>query len=200
LAGNNGTLVTGLLHSIDSEVRRIHRISDGYLQFARLPKGARMPLSVNEWLAQQLNFCSAEFEQRRIRLCTKFESGLPPVRADAGQLWQAVLNVVRNAWEAMPDDGTLTVRTTRARPHVLLEITDTGHGMTEEQCHAAFQPFFSAKEGGTGLGLALTQQIITEHGGQITCASQPGVGTTFTIQLPTIKETLNEKKHHHPHS
>jgi signal transduction histidine kinase len=198
LAGNNGTLVPGLLHSIDSEVRRIHRISDGYLQFARLPKGVRLSLSVNEWLPQQLRFCAAEFDQRRIWLCTQFESGLPPVLADAGQLWQAILNIVRNAWEAMPDGGTLTVRTARSRAQVRLEITDTGHGMTEEQCRAAFQPFFSAKEGGTGLGLALTQQIIVEHGGQITCASQPGAGTTFTIRLPLAKEHPHEKQSHHP--
>jgi kynurenine formamidase len=121
----------GLLRSIDSEVRRIQRISDGYLQFARLPRGARGSVSVNEWLAHQLRFCAAEFEQRRIRLRTQFESALPPVRADAAQLWQAVLNIVRNAWEAMPDGGTLTVRTACVRPHVLLEIADTGHGMNE---------------------------------------------------------------------
>jgi len=204
LAGNNGarpaedSLVPALLHSIDSEVRRIQRISDGYLQFARLPKGARLPLAVNEWLAHQLRFCAAEFDQRHIRLCTQFEAGLPPVHADAGQLWQAVLNIVRNAWEAMSDGGTLTVRTARARPHVLVEIADTGHGMTEEHRRVLFQPFFSAKDGGTGLGLALTQQIIVEHGGQITCASQPGAGATFTIQLPIAKEHPHEKQSHHP--
>jgi signal transduction histidine kinase len=189
--------VQPLLRSLDSEVRRIHRISDGYLQFARLPKGERRALSLNEWLAGQLRFCAAEFQQRRIRLCTQLAPGLPPVRADDGQLWQAVLNIVRNAWEAMPEGGTLTVRTARGRGHLVLEIADTGAGMTAEQQRWIFQPFFTGKPDGTGLGLALTQQIITEHGGHITCASQPGAGTTFTIRLPLTKENPHEKQSHH---
>jgi signal transduction histidine kinase len=180
--------VPKLLSSIDAELRRIQRISAGYLQFARLPKGALAPLAVNEWLAQQLQFLAAEFAQRGLRLTTQFSAGLPRVRADAGQLWQAILNIVRNAWEAMPAGGVLTVRTAAGPACVRVEIHDTGHGMTEEQLRAVFQPFATFKEGGTGLGMVLTQQIIHEHGGRITCASQPGQGTTFTIELPALRE------------
>lgn len=193
MGANNGAVVPELLGAIDSEVHRIERISDGYLQFARLPKAAKKPLALNEWLARQLRFCAAELEQRHIRLNTEFEADLPIIQADPGQLWQAVLNVVRNAWEVMPDGGTLTVRTLRARRQVWLEIADSGPGMTEEQRRAVFQPFFTAKEGGTGLGLALTQQIIAEHGGQIECQARLGGGTSFLFRLP-----LEQENHHEP--
>jgi len=190
LAGNHAP---ALLGSIDSELRRIQRVSSGYLKFARLPKGTYATIALNEWLAQQLQICAAEFAHRRIRLDTQFVPTLPAVRADGAQLWQAMLNIIHNAWEAMPDGGALTIRTAFVRPHVRLEIADTGHGMNEEQSQRLFQPFFSSKKGGTGLGLALTQQIILEHGGRITCASRPGAGTTFCIELPCSKETPVEQ-------
>ena len=87
------------------------------------------------------------------------------------------------------DRRYLTVRTARVGYEVLISVTDTGHGMTAEQRSEIFKPFFTAKEGGTGLGLVLTHQIITEHGGRIDCHSAPGQGTTFTIGLPLSKET-----------
>jgi signal transduction histidine kinase len=80
--------------------------------------------------------------------------------------------------------GALTVRTEHRAPHIVLTVTDTGKGMTEEERQQLFKPFYSTKTGGTGLGLPLTQQIIAEHGGQIRCESAPGHGTTFIIELP----------------
>jgi signal transduction histidine kinase len=95
---------------------------------------------------------------------------------------------VRNAIEAMPKGGTLTVSTARDGKYVALRISDTGSGITEAERQQIFKPFFSTKSGGTGLGLPLTQQIIIEHDGSIECESDPNRGTTFIIRLPLAPE------------
>jgi signal transduction histidine kinase len=121
---------------------------------------------------------------------TEFERSLPPVQADADQLWQAILNLIRNALEAMPKGGTLELRTASTTDEVVLHLTDTGKGMSEEERLQIFRPFFTTKPVGTGLGLTLTQQIIGEHGGRIECASVVGQGTTFSLSLPLRAETF----------
>ncbi len=173
-----------LLQSLDSEVRRIQRVTEDYLKFARLPKPMRDPVQLNDVLGQGLAFLDSLFNATGITVQTEFDPGLPALSADESQLWQAILNLVRNAIEAMPNGGTLTVRTERRDELIVLTVADTGKGMTEEECAQVFTPFFSTKVGGTGLGLPLTQQIVNEHGGQIRCESAPGQGTTFIIELP----------------
>ena len=97
---------------------------------------------------------------------------------------RALLNLLRNAVEAMPDGGTLTL-TTRAEVHdVLVTVADTGTGIQCEDLDRVFTPFFSTKQGGTGLGLAVARQIVTDHGGRLTCQNRPGEGALFTIRLP----------------
>jgi PAS domain S-box-containing protein len=173
-----------LLASLDSEVRRIQRVTEDYLKFARLPQPLRDPIQLNEVLEQGLAFLDSLFAAAGVVLRTELAPNLPVLMADEAQLWQAILNLIRNALEAMPDGGQLTVRTEAHGPHVRLTITDTGKGMTPLERAKVFTPFFSTKIGGTGLGLPLTQQIITEHGGQIRCETTPGAGTTFHIELP----------------
>jgi len=119
-----------------------------------------------------------------VTLRTQFDATLPSLRVDGEQFWQAVLNLVQNAVEAMPQGGTLTVSTARDGDDVAVKIIDTGKGMSEEERRQVFKPFFSTKQSGTGLGLPLSQQVIVEHGGRIECESVEGKGTTFTIRLP----------------
>jgi len=173
-----------LLESLDSEVRRIQRVTEDYLKFARLPKPMRDRVQLNEILDQGLSFLNSLFSATSVTLRTELDPKLPALHADEGQLWQAILNLVRNAIEAMPSGGTLTVRTETSGGQVVLTVADTGKGMTEAECAQVFTPFFSTKVGGTGLGLPLTQQIITEHGGQIRCESVPNQGTRFIIEFP----------------
>jgi signal transduction histidine kinase len=110
---------------------------------------------------------------------------LPAIWADEGQLRAAFLNLLRNAREAMPDGGTIRVRTARgADGGVDVTIADTGSGIPTESLAKIFDPFFSTKSGGTGLGLAFTLQVVEEHGGTIQCRSEVGRGTTFAIRLP----------------
>ncbi len=173
-----------LVDTLRAEAGRIQRVIEEYLQFARLPKPKRRPVSLNELLDKKLGFLHASLDEAKVTLRREFDPNLPRVMADGEQLWQATLNLIRNALDAMPGGGTLTVRTRRHNASVELEITDTGKGMTPEQTRQLFVPFFSTKANGTGLGLAMTQQIVAEHDGQIECASAPGQGTTFTVRLP----------------
>lgn len=173
-----------LLRALEAEVRRVQRVTEDYLQFARLPSPQREPAALDELLRPGLAFMQSLFDASRVKLVCDFAPDLPALLVDEAQLWQAILNLIRNALEAMPEGGTLTVRTARAGDEVLLAISDTGRGMTALTRQQLFKPFFSTKSGGTGLGLPLTQQIITEHGGRIECESTEGRGTTFLIHLP----------------
>lgn len=182
-----------LLRSIDAEVRRIQRVVEDYLQFAKMPQPRREPVALNEVLTQGLSFLQTLFNTAAITVERDFDPALPPLVGDDSQLWQAILNLLRNAVEAMPRGGTLTVRTRRADTGLRLIIADTGKGMTAAERAQLFKPFHSTKPGGTGLGLPLTQQIVVEHGGRILCESTPNHGTTFTIELPLTEATI------HPH-
>ena len=173
-----------LMQEIGSEVHRIQHVIDDYLQFARLPKPQRQPLAMNTLLEQRLAFMLGTFEQARVKLRTEFDPALVAVHADAGQIWEAVLNLVQNSLEAMPDGGELFVSTRREDKQALLRVTDTGAGINPEQLALVFRPFFTTKTAGTGLGLALVQQIAVENGGYIECDSVEGRGSTFTIFLP----------------
>jgi PAS domain S-box-containing protein len=173
-----------LLKSLDSEVRRIQRVTQEYLQFARLPRPQRELVLLHEVIEERLAFIQSLFDSAGVKLKTEFDKTVPPIHADEEQLWQAVLNLARNAVEAMPEGGTLTVGVSLDLDDTVLTIQDTGKGMTKEEAKSIFKPFFSTKPGGTGLGLPLTQQIIHEHGGRIECQTVEGKGTTFTIRLP----------------
>jgi signal transduction histidine kinase len=109
---------------------------------------------------------------------------LPPLDVDEGQVRQALLNLCRNALEAMTGGGTLTVRAAATDGRLEILVTDTGAGIAPEHLPRVFEPFFSTKEHGTGLGLALTQHIVAAHGGAIGIESTPGRGTEFRVRLP----------------
>jgi signal transduction histidine kinase len=127
---------------------------------------------------------SVGFERAQIKLVAHFDPALPPITVDAEKLWEAILNLIRNSCEAMPNGGQLTVGTSLQEKQVLLRVIDNGNGMTDKQKKRLFEPFFTTKKGGTGLGLVMAQQVVTEHAGYIECESTEGKGSTFTICLP----------------
>lgn len=177
-----------LVREMREEIRRIQNVLEEYLQFARLPKPQLVPMALNEMLAQKLEFTDGELTGAKVRLKTHFDPAVGNINADAAQLWQATLNLIRNSVDAMPDGGDLTVGTWCESGQVRLRVSDTGKGMNDEQLSRLFSPFFTTKPKGTGLGLALVQQIITDHAGRVECESEPGRGTTFTIFLPAEKK------------
>jgi two-component system NtrC family sensor kinase len=128
------------------------------------------------------------FKEHNIQVRAVEETPLPPVVFDPKQLHQVLLNLFKNALEAMPAGGEIVIASRVRGPNVEITVTDTGEGMPPEVAASIFQPYFTTKEKGTGLGLAICRSIIKEHGGCIFADSTPGKGSTFTIQLP-LKET-----------
>jgi two-component system, NtrC family, sensor kinase len=174
-----------LCQAMRHEVDRLTDITEEYLRFARLPRPHLQPEDVNEILQNLLSFMAGELRERKVEVIYQLEAQLPQVDADENQLRQAFLNLLRNAGEAMAESGgALTVATRSKQSEVEVKIADTGLGIDGQDLAKVFEPFFSTKESGTGLGLALTQQIIQEHGGSIAVESVPQKGTIFTIRLP----------------
>jgi signal transduction histidine kinase len=179
-----------LCASIRREVDRLTDITEEYLAFGRLPRPHLKPEDINEILLDLLSFVSTELRGKGIELVQELAPRLPAVEADDNQLRRAFGNLLRNSGEAMATGGALRV-TTRAvdgadgaQGMVEATIADTGVGISKENLAKLFEPFFSTKEAGTGLGLPLTQKIIQEHGGTIEVDSEPGKGTRFVVRLP----------------
>ena len=173
-----------LCDAIVREVDRLTGITEEYLRFARLPKPQLQRADVNETLRDLLDFVRPELEAGGVRVTTSLSPGLPRVLADVAQLRQLLLNLLRNAREAMPSGGNLHVATRSDEGLVSLEIHDTGQGISSERMERIFDPFFTTKARGTGLGLAMAQEIAQEHGGQLVCESVVGEGAVFTLRLP----------------
>ena len=173
-----------LCDAIVREVDRLTGITEEYLRFARLPKPQLQRADVNETVRDLLDFVRPELEAGGVRVTTSLSPGLPRVLADVAQLRQLLLNLLRNAREAMPSGGSLHVATRSDEGLVSLEIHDTGQGISPERMERIFDPFFTTKARGTGLGLAMAQEIAQEHGGQLLCESVAGEGTVFTLRLP----------------
>jgi len=152
------------------------------------------PLDLNEVVRANLGVLHRLIGER-IAVATELATEGVVVRMDRGQLAQVVMNLVINARDAMPDGGTLTVRTAvraepASAPQAVLEVTDTGTGMDEATVARVFDPFFSTKPGGTGLGLATVRRVVAGAGGSIEVESRPGAGSTFRIRLPRVSETV----------
>jgi two-component system, NtrC family, sensor kinase len=173
-----------LLGIIKSEVDRLLEVLEEYLQFARLPKIKAEEGSVNEIISDLFLFLKEELDERKILLVEELDPQIPPVQLDPKQLRQALLNIVKNSFEAMPEGGKLTLTTAQRDGKVQITVGDTGKGISPENQDLVFTPFFSTKHGGTGLGLSITSHIVKEHRGTIGFESYEGLGTSFTIRLP----------------
>lgn len=174
------TLVT----AIKGEVDRLSRISEQYLSVARRPRPSLQRERVDDLVRELFAFLVPELTRAGVTGKVEVEPDLPEVELDESQLRQALLNLIRNAREAMPKGGTLTVSVARAGEDVEICVDDEGAGVPEELRASIFDPFFTTKERGTGLGLAVTREIIEAHGGSISCEPRARGGTRFRIQLP----------------
>jgi PAS domain S-box-containing protein len=178
-----------LLKSIQSEVDRLAAITEDYLRYARLPNPQAANHNLNQMIKELCDFCTEEAKARKVKLLLSLCSDLPELRFDESQLKQSLLNLLRNAFEALqeraePENSAVTITTSLAGLYAQIEISDNGSGVQPEVAARIFEPFFSTKSGGTGLGLALTQQVIEGHGGHIKLKALSGEGATFVIQLP----------------
>ena len=177
-----------LVRAISREVDRLNGVAEEYLRFARLPRPHLARQDLSELVGSLLDFLAPELAAARIEVRRELAPGLPGVRGDEGQLRAVLLNLLRNSREALPGGGVVTVRTRRADGGVEVEVGDTGGGIPPGDLSRIFEPFYSTKERGTGLGLAFAHQVVKEHGGEIRCESALGKGTTFTVRLPVDVE------------
>jgi signal transduction histidine kinase len=192
------------LEIIIAQTDRITKLIQELLNFARPARMELRSLDLTELLQSVLTLTEHQIAKERIEVKTEFGTGLPLIVGDANQLEQAFLNIVINAWHAMPDGGSLTLAT-RAVPGtdrhrrigrptavgVEVVIADTGMGIPPEHMPRIFDPFFSTKGvgKGTGLGLAISRRIVEDHHGSIDVESAVGRGTAFTIWLPAGRTT-----------
>jgi signal transduction histidine kinase len=174
------------LETIAAQIERIERIVRSMLDQTRRPPARLERLDLGPLLARLFDAIAPTLAANRVDLSADIEPGLPAVQADADQLQQVFLNLVNNSLDAMPDGGTLTVAAHADGADVRVEVADTGTGIAEADLPHLFEPLFTTKDRdrGTGLGLAVAQQIVREHGGRIEATSTPGAGATFTIWLP----------------
>lgn len=173
-----------LVRGIVSEVERLSQVTESYLELARMPLPECRDADLNQLVSDLFAMVSQEMKAHAVRV--ELDLGSPPPRAwvDPGQLRQAMINIVRNSREAMPDGGTLHVKTTSNGNYSRLIFTDSGVGIDPEAARRAFEPFYSTKPNGTGLGLSLTEQIMVEHNGKIEIAPRATRGTSVTLTLP----------------
>lgn len=167
-----------------NEIERLEGLVNGLLDFAASPQLRREPANVGEVLRETLFLIRKPCERQGIRLVETLAEDLPTFPLDAHKLKQAFLNLFNNAFDAMPDGGQLDVSASRVGGEVRVQIRDSGAGIPAEQLPLIFEPFYTGKGSGTGLGLSITQNILADHGGRITVASTPGVGSEFTLFLP----------------
>ena len=178
------------LSLIRGEAFRCKSITNGLLDFSRTRAGEHLPVSISEVINSAARLVAHQKRGASIEIKVETEDDLNAVSGDEGQLQQAVIALATNAIDAMPDGGRLTLRGRNENGSVLVEVSDTGHGIAPENLTKIFDPFFTTKEvgRGTGLGLAVCYGIVSEHGGRLDVQSTLGAGTTFTISLPAIKE------------
>ncbi len=172
-----------LLTVAEQDVERIRRIVSQLLDFSRRDSGALNLLDVGGVVQSVLRLVDRQLERANIRLIAEI-ANTAPVQINEDQFKQVILNLILNAQEAMPDGGSLLVSVGQHGEEVYISVTDTGVGIPERDMSRIFDPFFSTKVDGTGLGLAVSYGIVEGHGGRIEVKSQEGYGSTFTVKLP----------------
>ena len=172
---------------IIEEVDRLNKVVTNFLDFARPQKPNLTGRKIAPIISRALELMQSEILKRKIKVANKHEDNLPPVLADEELLAQVFLNIISNAIQAMPDGGRLMVSSKSGagsyKDLVEISFTDTGCGIPAQDLDKIFNPFFSNKEGGVGLGLSIVHKIVESHGGKISVHSRAGEGTTFTIHL-----------------
>ena len=166
------------------EVRRLDQIITQFLKAARPAPLECVPTDFNALVLETVEFLRGEVENRGIKIDVMAGKQMPPVSLDCDQFRQALYNVIRNSFQAMGSEGHLQVATASDDSHVWVSIGDTGGGIDPDTVNRIFQPYYTTKENGSGLGLHVVQRIVRAHGGEIMIQSALGKGMLFTIRLP----------------
>jgi signal transduction histidine kinase len=182
-----------LQQSIDvarSEVDRLDSIVTQFLRAIRPSRPQLRPENLNTIVEEAVRFFTPEIEDRDIVVQQELRSDLPLLQVDRDQMKQAFYNVIKNSLEAMQRHGSLRIRTDMDDTHVLIRFVDTGSGMSARNLSRVFEPYFTTKPSGSGLGLLIVRRIVREHGGELSIESSQGKGLTLTIRLPYIEKRI----------
>ena len=171
------------------EISRLDYIITQFLQAIRPTPPQFKPASLNDVVLKTIELLQPELDNRGVNVKTRLDRALPAAPVDPKQIQQVLVNLIKNAIQAMTKGGTLTLQTGEGADGVWVSVADTGGGIPQEQINRIFEPFYTTKKKGSGLGLMIVQRIVRAHGGRIELESQVGRGTTFRIWLP-----LNERK------
>jgi signal transduction histidine kinase len=195
------------IQRLQGECQRLLDVSNDFLRFARIKDLTLVPTSLPRVVEEMIDFFAPTARAANIDIKPYFPADLPPVGLDCDLFKQALLNLMLNAEQAMPEGGEITIQAaaetgtpesacaadcqpaeapTTGPATVCLSFIDTGKGMPPDVLARVFEPFFSTKQGGTGLGLPTTRRIVEAHGGTLTAESAVGRGTRFTIRLPAL--------------
>ena len=185
----DGAKGTELQESVDvarAEINRLDSIISQFLRAIRPTRPQLRPENINTIVEEAVRFFALEIKDRDIVVEQELRSDLPVLELDRDQIKQAFYNVIKNSFEAMKSRGILRIRTDLDESHVIVRFTDTGGGISAENLSRVFEPYFTTKTSGTGLGLLIVRRIVREHGGELSIESSEGKGLTLTIRLPHI--------------
>ena len=177
-----------------AEIANLKAIISRFSEFSRMPQPQFQKVQLNEIVQNVVRLLQGQLNSRAnapIACKVELATNLEWIAADPELLHRALSNLALNALDAMPDAGLLTLRTTQNGDRVIVEVADTGDGLTAEESERLFTPYYTKKTHGTGLGLAIVQSVIRSHGGKVSVRSQPGHGTTFTVELPRNWDKLD---------
>ncbi len=175
------------------EVERLNDVLNDYLRFTRQRQLEREPANLNDVLDELLEFVRPEGLRRNVEIRHQFAPDVPRAALDVNLLKQALLNLIVNSFEAMPEGGELIVQTETDGATVTVRLTDTGCGIPPDEVDKVFRVYYSTKQTGTGLGLPTARRIVQEHGGALHLSSQPNRGTQVAITLPVEPEADDEQ-------
>ncbi len=173
--------------TVKRQCTRLENLLNDFLRFTRLSHLDLKPGNLNQQIEHVLDFFDPLAKQQKVEIVRYLEAELPGIMMDTQTLQAALVNLVKNALEAMPDGGRLEVRTRSTLRGVAVDLIDTGCGMDDITLLNMFENFYSSKDGGSGLGLPTAKKIIEAHGGLINVQSAQGRGTQFTLHFPTPK-------------
>jgi signal transduction histidine kinase len=181
-SNNHDPLLGDTIEIAHQEIQRLTSLLNAYRSFAKPHSSKLQPCSMRQVVEEILALATKHYQDSRIIVECHFEDNLPLVAVDRERMKQVILNLCKNAVEAMPEGGTLSCKVYQGNGRLVLEIADTGVGMPDEL--DPFQLFKTTKPYGTGLGLSIADQIISEHHGTIKYVTEAGKGTTFLVSLP----------------
>ena len=166
------------------EIKRLDYIVNQFLRAIRPTQPQVQREDINAIIQESVSFLAREIDDRDVLVETDLAGELPLLEVDKNQIKQAIYNLIKNSFQAMKTGGILHIRSLRGEEHVAISFSDTGGGISAENMSRIFQPYFTTKEGGSGLGLLIVRRIVREHGGEIELESHEGKGLTITIRLP----------------